>query len=341
MQPSEVDLAPMNSVHIIYRIKLNQDTTEVFDFRLAEETFNLISEKPVNPPDWARLDYRQCSHCPLSSAEHTHCPLALQLYGIVDRFHDTRSIDEVEVEVITEERQVKQHTALQRVIASMLDLVYPICGCPKTAFMKPLARFHLPLCSEEETVFRVTGMYLLAQYFLSKTPSRRGRIEFDGLTDIYNDLHMLNTAVASRLQTATRSDSSKNAITLLDMYSTLVPLLLEDELAEMRGFFQAYLPADAQKAQVSTNYLEKAKAFSLDLDNLKLAPTEEEEKHDDMPEWLKEARGIMGPYLPDNIRQKNSQSGLGAAKDTTPFRTAGGLTLELAPLDDDRPVPKS
>lgn len=331
----------MNSVHIIYRIKLNQDTTEVFDFRLAEQTFDLISEKPVNPPDWARLDYRQCSHCPLSAAEHTHCPLALQLHGIVDRFHDTRSIDEVEVEVITEERQVKQHTALQRVIASMLDLVYPICGCPKTAFMKPLARFHLPLCSEEETVFRVTGMYLLAQYFLSKTPSRRGRIEFDGLTDIYNDLHILNTAVASRLQTATRSDSSKNAITLLDMYSTLVPLLLEDELAEMRGFFQAYLPADAQKAQVSTNYLEKAKAFSLDLDNLKLAPTEEEEKHDDMPEWLKEARGIMGPYLPDNIRQKSSQSGLGAAKDTTPFRTAGGLTLELAPLDDDRPVPKS
>jgi hypothetical protein len=324
----------MNSVHIIYRIKLNADTTEVFDFRLAEQTFDLISSKPATPPDWTRLDFRQCSHCPLSKEEHTYCPLALQLHNIVDRFHDTRSIDEVEVEVITEERQIKQRTALQRVIASMLDLVYPICGCPKTAFMKPLARFHLPLCSEEETVFRVTGMYLLAQYFLSRTPSRNGRIEFDGLTDIYNDLHTLNTAVASRLQNATQSDSSKNAITLMDMYSTLVPLLLEDELAEMRGFFLAYLPEDAGAPPILTNYLEKAKAFSLDLDSLKLAPTEEERKRSDLPEWLKEAKGIMGPYLPDDTSRKKDKNGIGAAKDVVPFKTSDGLTLELAPLEE-------
>lgn len=323
----------MNSVHIIYRIKLSESAPEVFDFRLAETTFDLISDEISNPPPWTRLEYRQCSHCPLSKEEHTYCPLALQLHSIVDRFHDTRSIDEVDVEVITEERQVKQRTALQRVIASMLDLVYPICGCPKTAFMKPLARFHLPLCSEEETIFRVTGMYLLAQYFLSRTASGDGRIEFDGLTDIYNDLHILNAAVASRLQSATQSDSSKNAITLLDMYSTLVPLLLEDELAEMRGFFQAYLP-DADKAPVLTNYLERAKAFSLDMENLKLAPTDEEKRRDDIPEWLKEAKGIMGPYLPDDIDQKKDKGGIGAAKDVTPFKTSDGLTLELAPLEE-------
>lgn len=330
----------MNSVHIIYRIKLNESAPEVFDFRLAETTFDLVSEQVADPPAWTRLEYRQCSHCPLSREEHKWCPLALQLHNIVERFHDTRSIDEVEVEIITEERQVKQRTALQRVIASMLDLVYPICGCPKTAFMKPLARFHLPLCSEEETIFRVTGMYLLAQYFLSRTASRNGRIEFDGLTDIYNDLHILNTAVASRLQSATQSDSSKNAITLLDMYSTLVPLLLEDELVEMRGFFQAYLPADVQTPQVMTNYLEKAKAFSLDMDNLKLAPIEGEtgNKPDDIPEWLKEAKGIMGPYLPDQIPAKKVASGVDKPKDNTPFRTSDGLTLELAPMDDDKPA---
>ena len=324
----------MNSVHIIYRIKLNAGAPEVFDFRLAETTFDLISEQVSDPPPWTRLEYRQCPHCPLSKEEHTYCPLALQLHSIVDRFHDTRSIDEVVVEVVTEERHVRQRTALQRVIASMLDLVYPICGCPKTAFMKPLARFHLPLCSEEETVFRVTGMYLLAQYFLSRTASANGRIEFDGLTGIYNDLHILNAAVASRLQSATQSDSSKNAITLLDMYSTLVPLLLEDELAEMRGFFQAYLPEDEENTPVQTNYLERAKAFSLDLDNLKLAPTDEEKKHDDIPEWLKEAKGIMGPYLPEDIAQKKDKAVIGAAKDNTPFKTSDGLTLELAPLED-------
>ena len=130
----------MNSVDIIYRIKLSQDRVEDFTFRLDEENFDLISEPVAEPPPWTRLDYRQCPHCPLSPEEHTHCPLALQIYSIVDRFHDTRSIDDVVVEVITEERRVRQRTALQRVIASMLDLIYPICGCPKTAFMKPCHR---------------------------------------------------------------------------------------------------------------------------------------------------------------------------------------------------------
>ncbi|MED5238188.1 MAG: hypothetical protein VX379_01245 [Pseudomonadota bacterium] len=324
----------MNSVDIIYRIKLDQDRLETFNFRLDDETFDLIGEEVADPPAWTRLDYRQCSHCPLSTDTHTHCPLALQLHTIVDRFHDTRSIDEAVVEVITEERRVRQKTPLQRVIASMLDLIYPICGCPKTAFMKPLARFHLPLCSEEETVFRVSGMYLLAQYFLSRTRSGQGRIEFDGLTDIYNDLHTLNAAVASRLQSATTSDSSKNAITLMDMYSTLVPLLLEDELVEMRGFFQAYLPDDKEKPQVLSNYLEKAKAFSTDLEHLELTPKDEEQAaDDDVPEWLRAARGELEEAQPEPA-QEDAEGKEEAAEEDTPFFTSDGLKLELTPMDE-------
>ncbi len=286
----------MESVNITYRITPENGATEAFDFKLDAETFDLISEDITDPPAWTELEFRQCSHCPLDSSEHTHCPLALQLFCIVDRFHDTKSIDEVEMEVITEERRVIQKTAIQRVIASMCGLVFPICGCPKTEYMKPLARFHLPLASEEETVFNVTGMYLLAQYFLH-TSSREAKIELEGLTTIYDDMHVLNKAVASRLQTATRSDSTKNAVTLLDMYSTLIPMLVEDELAEMRGFFKAYLP-EGEAEVASTNYLEKAKAFSLEL-----VPIEDEieesvvgnDTEDDRPSWLKEVRAEQEP----------------------------------------------
>lgn len=275
----------MDSVSISYRIKLSEEVTEVFDFELDAETFDLISDEIVDPPKWAQLEFRQCSHCPLNVEEHPYCPLALQLNDIVGRFHDTTSIDEVEMEVITDERKVIQTTAIQHAVASMLDLIFPICGCPKTEHMKPMARFHLPLASEEETVFRVTGMYLLAQYFLSVS-KKGGSIEFDGLAEIYEDLHILNAAVASRLQAATRSDSSKNAITLLDMYSTLVPMLLEDELAEMRGFFRAYLPEGEVEA-ASTNYFERAKAFSLELEPIE-GVIDHPDDGDDRPQWLKE-----------------------------------------------------
>ncbi|MBK8676205.1 MAG: hypothetical protein IPN27_07420 [Cellvibrionales bacterium] len=84
---------------------------------------------------------------------------------VIERFHATRSIDEVKLEVVTEERTVVQTTALQRVLSSMLGLISPTCGCPKTAYMRPMARFHCPYLPEEETVFRVAGMYLVAQYF--------------------------------------------------------------------------------------------------------------------------------------------------------------------------------
>jgi len=253
----------MEPVHIRYLIRLGEDRTETFEFTLDGTSFELITNDIPNPPDWTRLGYKQCPHCPLSPEKTLRCPLALQLHDIVDRFHDTNSIDKVELEVVTMERRVIQTLDIQQAIASMLDLIWPICGCPKTTHMKPLARFHLPVASEEETVFRVTGMYLLAQYFLSHTSHDAG-IEFDGLTKIYKESHVLNSAIASRLRGVTRSDSVKNAITLIDMYSMLVPALLEDQLAEMRGFFKAYLPEGALEV-ATTNHLEKAKAFRMEL----------------------------------------------------------------------------
>jgi hypothetical protein len=276
----------MEPIRITYRIGLNDKTTEVFDFDLDGESFELISKPIANPPSWTELAFKQCSHCPLKVEEHKHCPLALQLHDVIERFHATRSIDEVKLEVVTEERTVVQTTALQRVLSSMLGLISPTCGCPKTAYMRPMARFHLPLSSEEETVFRVAGMYLVAQYFLTHN-GKKGQFAFDGLIKIYEDLHILNKAIASRLQYATDSDSSKNAITLLDMYSSLVPMLLEDQLAEIRGFFSAFLPKDEIKTDApSNNYLEKAKAFVLELEtDLALTPVNSAES--ELPAWLR------------------------------------------------------
>lgn len=333
----------MESVNITYRIKLSEKVTETFSFDLDGKTFELTNKQVDNPPKWAELGFRQCSHCPLKAEQHTHCPMALQLHNVVERFHNSRSIDEVEVEVINDDKRVVVTTALQRVIASMLGLVFPICGCPKTAYMRPLARFHSPLASEEETVFNVTGMYLLAQYFLT-TAGTRGQFDFKGLASIYDDMHILNAAVASRLQGATTSDSVKNAITLIDMYSTLVPMLIEDQLAEMRSFFRAYLPEGDAAPKSTKNYLEKAKAFSLELE---LAPIDDGKPGE--PEWLKAAKAGRAEFkLPDDAPAVEKKT---AADE--PMVTASGLALSLEPIggapaekgkasfnvpEDDKPV---
>jgi len=237
-------MSGMTPITITYRIKLDKKHTEVFDFTLDGESGNLIAETPANLPPWTALDYKQCSHCPLNKTEHSHCPIAVQLYNIIERFHNTSSIDEIELEVITEERKISQVVPLQRAIGSMLGLVSPTCGCPKMAYMKPMARFHLPLSSEEETLFRVAGMYLLAQYVLGKAEGssavEKAVADFSGLKAIYEDLHILNKALATRLRGATESDSSKNAIALLDMYSNLVPMMIDDHLPDLQDLFSAY-----------------------------------------------------------------------------------------------------
>lgn len=275
----------MNSVNITYNIRLPEHV-ERFDFKLDPDSFELQNAVSDTPPAWTALDYKKCSHCPLNSTEHPHCPVAIRLHDVVERFHHTASIDEVEMEIITAERRVIQKTDLQRAIASMLELILPASGCPKTDHMRPLARFHLPLASEEENIFRVTGMYLLGQYFRSTT-SQGGRIEFQGLIDLYAELAIMNKAIASRLQGVTRSDSVKNAITLLDMYSTLVPLLLEDQLVEMRGFFKSFLPdEEISDAPVATsNYLKSIKNAVLEL-----VPIEEDNSDDAAPQEASERK---------------------------------------------------
>ncbi len=327
----------MDTITISYRIKISDTITEVFDFEMDDKTFELVNQpKPVNPPEWTQLAYRQCSHCPLKAEEHPHCPFALQLHDITERLHKTRSIDDVYLEVVTEDRTVVQTTAIQHVLSSMLGLVAPICGCPKTAYMRPLARFHVPLSNEEEVVFRVAGMYLLAQYFLSNTKDKTGKFSFEGLISIYDDMHILNKAVASRLQMATDSDSLKNAITLIDMYSTLIPMLLEDQLVEIRGFFNAYLPAGEPEPESKTqNLLEKARAFVVDMDasNLSLMPVDEA---GETPAWL---RGLSDETESLSTTEPAKPAGPSAIDQ---ILSSSSLSLSLEDPTEDKapPVPR-
>lgn len=120
-----------------------------------------------------------------------------------------------------------------------MGLIMATSGCPRTAFLKPMARFHLPFASEEETVYRVTSMYLLAQYFLG-LEGQTDDDGFSGLTRLYGELEYVNTAMAKRLRAATETDSSLNAIVLLDLFAKTVPWALNRSLSDLRHLFAPY-----------------------------------------------------------------------------------------------------
>lgn len=229
----------MAAIQIQYRFRLDDETTEVMDLKVDERSLEVNSDR-TGIPDWARLEFKQCPHCPLDPAEHPHCPVAASIADVIQRFDGVFSHDELDLEVVTAERRISSHTTAQRAIGSLLGLLIATSGCPYTNYLKPMARFHLPLASEEETIFRVAGMYLLAQYFV-KREGGESDLDLAGLMKIYDDLHILNTSIAGRLKSATKTDSSVNAIILLDMFTNLVPYSIEEHMDEIRHLFDAYL----------------------------------------------------------------------------------------------------
>ncbi|NVM23231.1 MAG: hypothetical protein HWN68_15780 [Desulfobacterales bacterium] len=230
----------METVAVRYCFTSPDGSQETFDLQLDAHNLDLLGSLPEKLPPWTNLDCNQCPNCPLTIHTHPHCPLAARLVNIVERFNRFLSYDQIHVDVITEERFISHDTTVQIGISSLMGLVIATCGCPHTAFLKPMARFHLPLSTEEETTYRAASMYLLAQYFLKKE-GLNADLELEGLRKIYRNIHLVNTAVAERLRTATETDSSLNAISMLDMYALTIPLVIDESLEEIRHLFSPFL----------------------------------------------------------------------------------------------------
>ena len=222
-----------------YNFRLPDGSEESFVLRLDPETLELRGNTPDVIPPWTRLDFHQCPNCPLKVDEHPECPLALRLVNLVQRFDGLLSHERVDLEVITDERTITQNTTAQRGISSLMGLVIAASGCPHTSLLRPMARFHLPLASNEETVYRATSMYLLAQYFLRKEGVRTD-LELDGLMRIYEEMQIINVAIAERLRAATTTDSSVNAIVVLDVYAKTAELVIGGSLERIRYIFAPY-----------------------------------------------------------------------------------------------------
>jgi phosphoribosylaminoimidazole-succinocarboxamide synthase len=121
----------------------------------------------------------------------------------------------------------------------MMGLIIAASDCPHTVFLKPMARFHLPFSDEVETIYRATSMYLLAQYFKKK---EKGKADFTliELMDMYDQLHIINTAIASRLRIAGETDSTVNAIVLLDIFTKTLPKAIDESLREIQYLFKPF-----------------------------------------------------------------------------------------------------
>ena len=229
----------MEFITIQYCFTLSDGSDKRFSLQLNPKTLNLIIQSTDQQPSWTKLDYHQCPHCPLTLHLHSNCPLAVSLVDIVKHCEDLLSFDQIDLQVITEEREISQKTTAQKGISSLMGVLMASSGCPYMSFFKPMARFHLPLSSKEETIYRATSMYLLAQYFL-KNEGKPADFKLEGLRKIYKNIQIVNTCVAKRLGECISTDSPLNAIVLLDLHARALPSVIEESLNEIRYMFTPF-----------------------------------------------------------------------------------------------------
>jgi len=231
----------VDPLRIQYRYLFEDGTDAVFELEFDPGTLELRSDRAGPAPDWTRLGFEQCSNCPLSTAEHESCPLAVKLVGTVSRFSELISWSRVRLQVTTRERTVAQETTTQIGLSSLMGLIMATSGCPHTLPFRPMARHHLPLASPDETAYRAVGTYLIAQYLVSRAGGEPD-LELNGLRRIYEEVEKVNIGIAARLRAATERDSTLNAVVLLDVFAKTLPVAIDDSLEELRDLFAGYLP---------------------------------------------------------------------------------------------------
>jgi hypothetical protein len=219
-----------------YRFDLPDGSQKSMDFTFGAADFRLANAPPAEPPFWTDLKFNQCANCPLNAAEHPHCPAALQMASAIEPLKALVSFDTVGVTVTQAERTMYAETTAQQAMSSVLGLIMATAGCPWTDRFRPMARFHLPFASEAETLYRTISMFLLARE-LAGTSGEHG---FAALEELYENLHVVNRDMSRRLGAATRTDPARNAMALLDAYTTLLPAALECSLEELKPLFDAW-----------------------------------------------------------------------------------------------------
>jgi|AGTN01.1.fsa_nt_gi hypothetical protein len=221
---------------ITYLFHLANGRTERIELHFDPQTFLLLSGAATPTAEWTRLDFHPCQHCPLATDTNPLCPFAHALSAFIHRFDEFYSYEKAVVEVATSQRTVIANRPLQDAMASILGLVGATSGCPHLAFFRPLARFHLPFASEQETLVRIFSMHLMGEY-LRSGGAGSASVGVDGLEAQYRAVALVNQGMAERIRAAFAKDAVVNAIVILDTFAQAVPFVVRKALKELRPLF--------------------------------------------------------------------------------------------------------
>ncbi len=232
------DAAKSFTLH--YDFEFEDGTKKEFDIAIDMLSLNIIKIEKESYPSWTLLKNFRCPHCRLDS-KTKYCPVATNICDVVETFRSETSFQKTVVRVKTPERTYSKSTTLQDGLSAMMGVLMSTSTCPEFAYLKPMVRFHMPFGTIEETEYRVTSMYLLAQYFIRK---RGGEPDLDmkKLIDLYENIRTVNINICRKLGEIQVKDANINALVSLDCFANTVSFSIEsDRFEELEQLFKHYL----------------------------------------------------------------------------------------------------
>ena len=220
-----------------YQFQFDDGYTKTYHITLDPKTLSLISEERRYPaPDWTRLTYHQCSNCPLEINAHPYCPIAVNIMELVETFKNVLSYHKCKVVCESEDRTYFKKTSIMEGLSSIFGMIMATSDCPNMDFLKPMARFHLPFCSVEETTVRTASMYLLGEYFKGKDRNDI-KIDFKALENHYGQVKLVNEGIIKRISSVSKQDADKNAIVTLHSISLFLSMEIDYSLSTLDYIF--------------------------------------------------------------------------------------------------------
>ncbi len=229
-------------ITITYQFRWPGGKEEEFNVLLDRESLTLVHQQErALPPNWARLETFRCPVCPLSQNHFPYCPTAVRLMELVSFFGDTISYEDVDVTVITPERNFSKQITVQQGLSSLMGIYMVAGGCPVMEKLKPMVRFHLPFASLTETRYRALSMYMMAQYFRHRQ-GKEADLDLKGFFELYEKIHQVNLHFSKRLRAMIQEDASMNALSILNTFADSVLFTMEeDSFSDLEPLFEAYL----------------------------------------------------------------------------------------------------
>ncbi|HTR82135.1 MAG TPA: hypothetical protein VMM58_10945 [Bacteroidota bacterium] len=225
-------------VRFKYTFRFENGDAKVFEVALDPVTLELIHDKDLPKPEWAKLSFFPCENCPLS-AETQYCPVAVNLSHIVSEFKDTVSHEQTHVTVETPERTYLKETTVQKGLSSIIGIYMVTSNCPVMDKLRPMVRFHLPFATPLETLFRAVSTYLTGQFLLMRD-GKEPDWDLQRLVDIYKSVSTVNKGISRRIANASVKDANVNAVIILHSFGDAVPYFIENGLDEIKTMFNVY-----------------------------------------------------------------------------------------------------